>query len=240
MKTLLIPCAIACLVSITSLFGADSSWRLGKVARAPIDPSKTPDGLAPSDWSSIRAAYEHSRHAIVANPDGSHQARNPGQAWLTKFDGRGFTVTPDAGGWSWGLELVGYGEATDVKQEGGKISYVRADSLTEWFINDSRGLEQGWTLARRPDCAGVAGSIRLQLDVRGGLRPQVSKEGDSVAFLNETGGTALTYGGLKAWDANGETVPACFEARAAGSCGFGVVVDDADARYPISIDPIAQ
>jgi hypothetical protein len=100
MKKSIIPCAIACFVSITSLFGADSSWLPGKVSSAPVDASKTPEGLAPSDWSSIRAAYEHGRHAIVANPDGTHQARNPGQAWLTKFDGSGFTVTPDTGGWS--------------------------------------------------------------------------------------------------------------------------------------------
>ncbi len=60
---------------------------------------RVPEGLSVSDWSSIRAAYEAGRHAAFA-VDGGYQARNPGQQWRTRFDGRGFLNTPDAGGWS--------------------------------------------------------------------------------------------------------------------------------------------
>ena len=160
-------------------------------------PDQVPEGLAKSDWQSIREAYEAGRHAFHRVEDG-WQARNPSQRWLTKFDGQGFTVTPDAGGWTWGLELVGYGKATEVRQEGGKISYAKADGLTEWFINDTRGLEQGWTLAKRLEGSGTSGPVRLDLTVRGGLRPQFCPEGGSVAFINHSGDAALTYGGLKA------------------------------------------
>lgn len=69
-----------------------------------------PEGLSTSDWSSIRAAYEANRHAAFAVEDG-YQARNPGQQWRTRFDGRGFVTSPDSGSWSWGLELVSYGRA---------------------------------------------------------------------------------------------------------------------------------
>jgi uncharacterized repeat protein (TIGR02543 family) len=202
-------------------------------------PDQVPEGLAKSDWQSIRDAYDAGRHAFQSVGDG-WQARNPGQQWLTKFDGQGFTVTPDAGGWTWGLELVGYGKPTKEWQEGKKISYARADGLTEWFINDTRGLEQGWTLAKRPERAGPSGPVRLDLTVRGGLRPQVSPEGASVAFLNESGGAALTYGGLKAWGADGKTVQARFVEGEGRSDALGVVVDDAEAKYPITVDPIAQ
>ena len=119
------------LVAIVFLLRPASSGAVERLPPSDLDPAATPKGLSNSDWSSIRRAYEKERHAVVANPDGSHQARNPGQAWLTKFDGRGFTVTPEAGGWTWGLELAGYGEPTEVRQEGGKISYVREDGLTE-------------------------------------------------------------------------------------------------------------
>ena len=239
MKTFLVSTTIATLVSAALLLGADTPNPSGQASGKPVDPSKTPEGLSGTDWSGIRGAYERGRHAIVVNADGTHQARNPGQQWLTKFDGRGFTVTPDAGGWSWGLELAGSVEVTEVRQGGGKISYVRGDGLTEWFVNDTRGLEQGWTLARRPTHAGMDGPIRLQLALRGSLRPQVSAEGASVAFVSESGGTALTYGGLKAWDADGKTVLARFAEgdRAAVLC---VEVNDTDARYPITIDPVAQ
>ena len=233
MKTIIFATALAALASPAALLGVEAPVH-------PADPSKTPEGLSNSDWSGIRGAYERQRHAVVANPDGTHQARNPGQAWLTKFDGRGFIVTPNAGGWSWGLELAGYGEVTEVRQDGGKISYVRGDGLTEWFINDGRGLEQGWTLARRPVHAGMAGPIRLHLAVRGSLHPQVSGEGASVAFMSEAGSAALTYGGLKAWDADGKVVQARFADGEVADTSLCVVVDDAGARYPITIDPIAQ
>ena len=67
-----------------------------------------PEGLSASDWSGIREAYETGRDAALA-VDTGFQARNPGQGWSTRFDGRGFVTTPDDGAWSWGLELVSYG-----------------------------------------------------------------------------------------------------------------------------------
>src|ERR1700676_1300599 len=71
-------------------------------------PRVTPKNLSGSAWSSIRAEYQ--RHRQAAFPvDGGYRARNYGQQWVTRFDGRGFDVTPDAGGWRWGLELRSYG-----------------------------------------------------------------------------------------------------------------------------------
>lgn len=48
-------------------------------------PDQVPEGLAKSDWSSIRAAYEAGRHAFQPTPTG-WQARNPGQQWTTWGD----------------------------------------------------------------------------------------------------------------------------------------------------------
>ena len=74
-------------------------------------PDQVPEGLAKSDWQSIRAAYEAGRHAFQPGEghDGVWQARNPGQQWTTQFDRRGFVAEPKGGGWQWGLELKGYG-----------------------------------------------------------------------------------------------------------------------------------
>src|ERR1017187_10097416 len=52
-----------------------------------------PEGLSAPDWSSIRQQYEEQRHAAYPVA-GGYQARNPGQQWQTRFDGRGFTVQP--------------------------------------------------------------------------------------------------------------------------------------------------
>src|SRR5436853_126346 len=61
--------------------------RRGSSAINPAMPGTVPKGLTGSDWSSIKQEYE--RHSYAAFPiAGGHQARNPGQQWLTRFDGR--------------------------------------------------------------------------------------------------------------------------------------------------------
>jgi hypothetical protein len=50
----------------------------------------------------------------------------PGQRWTTKFDGRGFVAAPRDGGWTWGLELKGYGFPGAERAVGG-VPAVKAD-----------------------------------------------------------------------------------------------------------------
>ena len=109
----------------------------------PPDERTVSDCLTPGAWDGIRAAYEVGRHAVRPIEDG-HLARNPGQAWLTHFDGRGFTTEPDAGDWSWGLELESYGfagsaqavaEPVQVTAEGQRFVYSWNDDLDEWYVN---------------------------------------------------------------------------------------------------------
>ena len=118
-------------------------------------------GLAKSDWQTIRAAYEAGRHAFQPTESG-WQARNPGQQWLTTFDQRGFVARPKDGGWQWGLELQNYGFGENqraisgvpsVKAAGQRLTYSWDAHVREWFINDQRGLEHGFTIVERPSPA---------------------------------------------------------------------------------------
>jgi hypothetical protein len=204
----------------------------------------SPDAkLTSADWTSIRAAYDAGRHRVFAVESG-HRAHNPGQQWSTLFDGRGFTTTPDAGGWSWGLELVGYGWGEEshgverprgVTAEGRRVAYAWDEALTEWYANDRRGLEHGYTIQTRPEHA--SGSLALVLAIRGGLEPAVSGDGRDVRFVDAAGGDVLHYAGLEVFDADG----ARLEARWESSAGeLRLSVDDRRARYPLTIDPIAQ
>jgi len=200
--------------------------------------SETPKGLSSQDWSAIRTEYERHRHAAVPAA-GGYQARNPGQQWTTHFDGRGFTVKPDGVQWTWGLELERYGfaglertvESARLTAANNQVRYER-DGLEEWFLNDGRGLEQGFTLQRRPPGEGL---LRLDLAVRGGLRASVTNE--AVHFLDATGTAVLLYGGLKAWDADRKMLATRFE-LAGGR--LRLTVDERGARYPVTVDPLAQ
>jgi hypothetical protein len=219
-------------------------------------PDQVPEGLSPSDWASIRAAYQAGRHQVVALEDGYH-ARNPEQQWGTSFDGRGFLVQPQNGHWQWGLELRAYGfpgqehkvaRPSAVNAQGQRVVYDWDNTLEEWFINDVRGLEHGFTIRQRPSF-GQPGSSREQsalvftLAVRGRLRPEVQADGTGVRFVDHQGGVALTYNNLGVVDVTGRKLPARFEPLPGGSengCGFHLVVDQSEAHYPITIDPIVQ
>ena len=168
--------------------------------------SDVPDGLSATDWSSIRAAYDAGRHAAYPVEEG-YRARNPGQQWHTFFDGRGFTVTPDAGSWTWGMELASYGFAGEerkvstadcVQAEGQRVTYDWDGTLQEWYVNDGRGLEHGYTVQRRPtrQAAGVdLGPLTLLLTLRGDLSPRVQEDGHGVRFLDDARATVLNYSG---------------------------------------------
>jgi hypothetical protein len=199
--------------------------------------------LSSAEWSGIRAAYEAGRHRVFA-VDGGHRARNPGQQWSTLFDGRGCTTTPDAGGWSWGLELVGYGWGAQlhgverprgVTAEGGRVAYAWDEALTEWYVNDRRGLEHGYTVQTRPKHA--SGSLAVVLAIRGGLVAAVAGDGRDVRFVDAAGGDVVHYAGLEVFDADGARLEARWESPAGE---LRLAVDDRRARYPLTIDPIAQ
>jgi len=207
------------------------------------------EGFAASDWSSIRAAYEAGRHKIFSvdglfESESRWTARNPGQGLNSTFDERGFTTSPDVGSWNWGLALQSYGwGATNsvttpcaTSTDGGRLSRVWDERLTEWYVNDSRGLEHGFTVASRPSSANAP--LILDLSIRGGLRPVVSSCGRDVAFADARGGAALSYNGLTVFDATGHTLAAQWTVL--GSDRLRLQVDDAAASYPLTIDPLVQ
>jgi hypothetical protein len=107
---------------------------LGKIPKR-NSPDQVPDGLAKSDWDSIRAAYVAGR--LACQPvEGGWEARNPGLQWRTKFDGRGFVTEPTGGAWQWGLHLKRYGfpgqerlitSEPMVKAKGQRLSYTTSE-----------------------------------------------------------------------------------------------------------------
>ena len=216
---------------------------------APASPPKeaAPDGIPAADWAGIREAYEAGRHAARA-VEGGYQAHNPGQRWRTRFDGRGFTTSPDAGGWTWGLQLESYGfvgreqevmKPTRVRAEGGRVAYAWDPTLEEWYVNDHRGLEHGFTIHRRPPRDEGRGEdpLTLALAVRGTLHPEVMTGGRGVHFLDGEGAMVLTYAGLTVFDADGRELEAGF-VRAGAT--LVLAVEEEGARYPLTIDPIVQ
>jgi len=241
------------IIAVTLSFGIAAGAAFGEVAESMVSSESAgrtqhlessesvPKDPTHSDRKSIRTAYD-----MVRQSSGTFVARNPDQKWCAQFDERGVTITPDKGGWEWGLELQSYGfpgherkttECGGAKTEGGRIEFRRDEILTEWFVNDRRGLEQGWTINERPRGYEEGGVLRLRLDVRGGLIPKIASR--DVEFLNENGTSILQYGGLKAWDANGMSVPVRW-ADGGDHKGLCIELMDAGQSYPVVVDPVVK
>lgn len=116
----------------------------------------------------------------------------------------------------------------DVRAEGNRVEIARP-GIVEWFVNSSRGLEHGANLARRPE---GRGDLVLELSVEGSSAALVD---DRVIFTTRAG-RRFTYDHLVVVDATGRSVPAKMVAPDAGH--VRLVVDDGEAAYPLTIDPL--
>ena len=224
-----------------------------RAAMVPLDPACTgcgiPEGLTEAEWDSIVAAIERDQYRIQQGEHGTYRAFNPAHGLLAEFTPDGFQVRPSTDGpdsdWSWGLQLTGYGygnriqpaEDAELAVEGNRIEYRRGD-LVEWYVNEQRGLEQGFTLASPPGNRIEDEPLELRFAHGDDWTPEVASDALSITWRHVGDNQELEYSGLLAFDAAGHVLPvrlAVSEERR-----IAVVVQDGDAIYPITIDPFIQ
>src|SRR5262245_25398049 len=105
--------------------------------------------------------------------------------------------------------------------------------VSEFYRNGPNGLEQGFTVPRRP--RGGGGSLVLSQGIEGSLIPRKSR--GRILFRTQAGASALEYGQLSALDARGRLLPAVMAVR---DGTIQLRIDDRGARYPVRIDPFIQ
>ena len=125
--------------------------------------------------------------------------------------------------------------ASKPEAKSNRIDYRRG-GLSEWYVNGPLGLEQGFTLDSPPARKGSE-ALTLALRLSGDLSAVPDPRGDGMALQARGGGTALRYRGLVAWDSTGRTLPAWWQGQGSE---VRLRVDDAGARYPLTIDPIFE
>ncbi|MCA9492729.1 MAG: FG-GAP repeat protein [Myxococcales bacterium] len=133
------------------------------------------------------------------------------------------------------LALTAYGEegalvvadAVAPVDGGDRTTYARP-GLVEWWTGTTGGLEQGFDVA----LPGVSNLV-LELALRGAVA-RVDADGRGATLAPPTGG-ALRYEGLVATDAVGTALSARMEAT---DTGLRLVVDTADAVWPVTVDPL--
>ncbi|HLI27309.1 MAG TPA: FG-GAP repeat protein, partial [Chloroflexota bacterium] len=196
--------------------------------------------LSPADQAQLRALIAADLRHPQPTPDG-YATQLVEQRLTATFTPAGLTVRPTAGAaWQWTLAAVALGRDAPLTAlapaapvaDGAQVRYPRGD-LEEWYRLDRSGIEQGFTVPTPP---GGRGPLRVALRVATEL--VAAADGARAAVWRDAMGAAvLAYRGLRAWDATGRELAAWLEP---GADTLAVVVDDADAAYPLTIDPLVQ
>ncbi len=212
------------------------------------DRAVVPEGISKAGWEKIKATVERDRYRLEGDErTGGYQAFNHVHGFAAGFTEDGLAVSLRKGDmeWKWGLSLSRYGYGPDLDAipgteriivKGNRIEYHRGD-LVEWYINDHRGIEQGFTLKSRPVSRTGSGPFLLEMKGVTGLVPYEEKGGRGIIYRDARGNEVLRYCGLYAHDAEGKELSARMSADREGIL---LVIDDHDAVYPITIDPFIE
>lgn len=149
-----------------------------------------------------------------------------------------------AGSMSWSIGLRAWGRGMRLHRVPGASAAVRANRVTlmhrgglmERYDYGPLGLEQGFTIGRRPSGRPNAPVVLALGDVPRGLDPVLAPDRRSMS-LKRGPVAMLRYWGLFASDARGRALPA--EIAVSGRA-LSLRVDDRRAVYPVRVDPFVQ
>jgi hypothetical protein len=209
-----------------------------------------PSTAASAGWTDqATGAIRRGEYRFTLQPDGRWSAPNRAHDLRARIGAGGIEIgsrrggaNDGSGGWSLLLRLTAHGregslvpaEQVEPSLEDGRVEFRRS-GLTEWYVNDARGLEQGFTLAARPEIDNPDAPLVLEMALAGGLGVYPSEDGQSVTFKTGSGAVVLRYAGLFVRDAAGREVGA----RLAVLPGrLQIRIQDRDAVYPLEIDPL--
>jgi hypothetical protein len=186
----------------------------------------------------VSRQYSGDGLAVASSPDGawlrcSFQKLNAHVTteglWLASeadgIKGEGFRVIASALGRESAETVPLTGK---VEVAGQVVKFIRS-ALTEEYSVSVDGPRQDFVIGRRPE---GTGPVRLELEVDG-AKAEAMADGVQLALAN--GGRKLVYNRLKAEDARGKEVKVRMEVVSAAR--VAVLVNDADAVYPVRIDP---
>ncbi len=193
-----------------------------------------PGGLRAAHVASVQG--EAGEKYRVSMQRGLPTAVNPSHRFTTRFVPAGPTIT--ASGWNASLTLTGYGcvqqrraaPRATVSSRDNRVQYAR-DGLVEWYLNGPLGLEQGFTLASDPGCAGEI-ALDVELD---GVAPRAGSDGRSAQLRDKSGKLVAGYEELWARDARGQELAARLVVEGQR---IGIRVDARGAEFPVTVDPL--
>ncbi|MGH9785139.1 MAG: integrin alpha, partial [Terriglobia bacterium] len=202
------------------------------------------------DWfARVTEQIRRSEYHFSRREDGSWSAPNRAHGLRARLDEAGLRVSsrakgadPKDGGWELQIVLSALGRegnlstvqpAVLVVEEG--HAEFRRGTLAEWYINDEKGLEQGFTIDSPPRVGSNQAPVILEMALGGNLLAYPNEDGQSILFKTAKGEESMRYAGLKVSDARGNRLEAWLGVLPQR---LQIWINDDGAAYPLTIDPL--
>jgi len=253
---------ITLLISMLSLGGVPfSNSAASEPPRPPNEKQSLPSlqGQKAVDQLKQQDLYSSLQEAVAATcyeaewqaAQGAYELKNSAQGLRAQVTASEFRVTSlgkaPQESWQLGMKLAGYGygdslssvTSSEMTAKGSRVSVAKSvirnpqSAIEEWYFNSAEGIEQGFTINSRPQSAIKLEPLRLMQELSGSFEARLDESGQAISFSN--GSTSLVYNKLEAFDARGRRLQARMELKANR---VTLVVDDAGAEYPVTIDPL--
>ncbi|MCK4421240.1 FG-GAP repeat protein, partial [candidate division WOR-3 bacterium] len=208
-----------------------------------------PEGIGNSWWGEVQKNIKTSEYEIRwQEKKGAYQSPNRRNNLRFTYFTDGFKAEPRKYDgemlWSVDLRLVSYGRGRRVitYRKGRKLivkgntAEVKGRGIKIQYANNEKGMRQNFVVEKR-----IKGKGDLILDFRAGLNGvDINTNGKTLSIvMNVPGGSSvMKYGDMKVFDAKGRELAARMEKR--GKDSFSIVVEDEEAVYPITIDPLSS
>jgi hypothetical protein len=237
------------LLSALALFHAAPSLA-DEWSGPPTSAHNSPASHAADWWAAVQADLRRQEYHVTwqesplaPGASAGYQAPNRAHNLRIGFNPTGIRLVERAAvcpTWSTDIALIGFGSlghvrpvaAAELVVSGNRVTYRRG-SLTEWYVNDERGLEQGFRISNpKPQTV-------LELSLGGDLIPRLT-DGQTIEFALADGPSTssgqstpvLRYGPPRATDATGHPLPARFSDLPSP---LSVLIDASAATSPVTL-----
>jgi hypothetical protein len=211
------------------------------------------------DWySQTIGKIEKEEYNITYNEKlGAYQSPNRANNIRFIYHNDGFTATTrsDAQDWSIRFGITNYElriENGDFRVDGNK-AIIGNERIRIDYANTKEGMRQDFIIKEKP-----VGNGKLRLNMSVDTKLKMIVGADALMFKDNDGNEKLKYSQLKCWDAEGKELRAYFEKKSISQenilgsqlstfhsrfstfhSRFSIVVNDNNATYPITIDPLS-
>ncbi|MGC4039018.1 MAG: hypothetical protein QM764_23875 [Chitinophagaceae bacterium] len=131
--------------------------------------------------------------------------------------------------------IQSFGSCLKVANNESSLSYSFSATSVQ-YINNEQGLRQNFIINKRP--VGNE-AVKVTMKIKSGLDASLNNNKLGFFRKDQPLKSELVYTDLNVWDADHKKLPATMQYDKTNS-ELSIIVDDASANYPVTIDPINQ